>query len=228
MNMQHGHMQHGHASWTSRMDMQHRQAAWALSMDIEYGYVAWRHEHGARAQTCRANMNMQHGRGYAAWTRASSMDMDIKIQHWHWPAARTWTCSVGMDNQHGNINAVWTCSMTWLWVLQHGDMNTQHGHGHALCPCPVLHVLSSRPVWRSPLFIYADRPETLVPVGVYTAGWVHLPLILSDSNRDDCKKVPSHVARSRIWLPRRPIGERKAWHHAATIVGSSVPSLGKS
>jgi hypothetical protein len=37
-----------------------------------------------------------------------------------------------------------------------------------------------------------------------------------------------HAARSDIWPPRQPIGEREALRHAAAIVGSSMRSLRKS
>ncbi len=93
--------------------------------------------------------------------------------------------------------------------LQHGDMKTQHGHRHTLFPCPVLHALPSTPVWRSLLFIYADGPETLVSAGVNTARWVHFPLILFNSNPDDSKKVPSHVARSHIQMTPQATNRRK-------------------
>ncbi len=36
------------------------------------------------------------------------------------------------------------------------------------------------------------------------------------------------AARSHIWPPRQPTGEREALHHAAAVVGSMAPSLRKS
>ncbi len=45
---------------------------------------------------------------------------------------------------------------------------------------------------------------------------------------DGDKKVRIHEARSHIWLPRQPMGERESWRHAVAVVRSSAPSLRRS
>jgi hypothetical protein len=91
MGMQHGGMRNEtqpeheawHAVWTCGLDMHYGHASRACSMGMQHGLAAWT----CRMDVQHEDMDMQHGHGYATWTRA---------------------CNKNMGMQHINEYAAWT------------------------------------------------------------------------------------------------------------------------
>ncbi len=68
--------------------------------------------------TCSMDLDLQYGRGHAAWTWTRSVDLDMKHGLGH--AAWTWTCSMDMDMLHGNRHAEGTQACNIFLTLQYG------------------------------------------------------------------------------------------------------------